>query len=251
MKKKFIVLVILIFVPCILFAAQPTSLKFATIEYPPFIHQNGDSAEGETIDTVTEIFSRIGITLKIAFYPAARGLKMVSDGDADAFFTLKKNAERETTMLFPKEPLIRQDFVLFVLKDSKVSFNGNLSEMKNVNIGVVNKTSYGSLFDSAVKKGEFKKLDIAQNFEASFKKLLAGRVDAVISSRDNGNHILKTLGAGAETKVKVTGPPVQTVASYLAFTKVRNYKELANSFDKIINEMKKDGTIDKIKMKYK
>jgi polar amino acid transport system substrate-binding protein len=230
-------------------SAQDATLKLAALEYPPFIHQNGDRAEGEIADVVREIFFRLGRTIKIEFFPASRGMAMLSSGDVDAMFTLKKNAERENTMLFPKQPLIRQDFVFFVLKDSKVAYNGDLSTMSNIRIGVVNQTSYGTKFDTAVKNGKIVKLEISQSFENNFQKLLARRMQAVINSRDVGNQILKNLGA--ESRVMVTGPPVETVDSYLAFTRKKDLTALAEAFDKVVISMKNDGTINKIRTKYK
>jgi polar amino acid transport system substrate-binding protein len=237
-------------VPCTSFEiiAQELSLNIATLEYPPFIVQNNNKAEGEIAETVREIFIRLGYSTNIKFYPAARGLAMLSAGNVDAMFTLKKNKEREKTMLFPSQPLLKQDFVFFVRNDSNIIYDGNLSSLFNERIGIVNQTSYGRRFDDALGKELFKKIEVSQSFENNFQKLIAGRMDVVINSRDVGISILKKIGA--VNKVKITGPPIETVFSYLAFSKKKDYKHLSNEFDKTLLIMKKDGTIDRIHYKY-
>src|ERR1035437_9573544 len=93
--------------------AQSSAIKLATLEYPPYITQVGDSARGLTVDIVNEVFSRINQNIKIEFYPWARSVMMLEDGKVDGLFTIKKTKEREATMLFPKEPLVSQDYVFF------------------------------------------------------------------------------------------------------------------------------------------
>jgi polar amino acid transport system substrate-binding protein len=228
--------------------AQTKALRLVTFEFPPYMVLENKSAKGLTIDIVKEIFTRLGKEIKIDFYPVSRSLTMLEGGDADAMFTLKKTPEREASMLFPKETLVSQDYVFFIPKNSKFAFNGDLSSMADASIGVVDKTSYGPRFDTAVKAGKFKKIESASTFELTFKKLLGGRMDAVICSRVVGIAILKNIG-GLD-KVKVSGPPCETIASYLAFSRKQDNTELANNFDRIVAAMKKDGTMAKILKKY-
>lgn len=247
LKKMAVVAFVLVFTGLPISAQQPT-LRFATLEYPPYIVQAGDSAQGLTIDIVNEVFKRIGREVKYEFYPIARGLAMVADGTVDGFFTLKKNADRELVMLFPKETVVSQDYVFFVPKDSKLEFDGNFTSMANASIGVVAATSYGARFDTAAKNNEFRKLESSADYDTTFKKLLAGRMDAVICSKFVGLAVLKKMG-GAD-KVRVSGSPVETVPSFLAFTKKKDYSDLAAAFDQTIAAMRQDGTIDRIMKKY-
>ncbi len=113
---------------------------------------------------VNEAFSRMKKTVSIEFYPWARALSMVASGTADGLFTIKKNPEREISMLFPRKPLISQDYVFFVRKNSAVQFNGDFSSLAKARIGIVNATAYGPRFDEAAKSGQFKALDRANNF---------------------------------------------------------------------------------------
>ncbi|MEL4383721.1 hypothetical protein ACE02Y_02445 [Shewanella xiamenensis] len=45
-------------------------------------------------------------------------------------------------------------------------------------------------------------------------------------------------------------PEIDTIGSYIAFTKVRDYTDLSDKFDYVFNGMIIDGTIERIKEKY-
>ncbi|MBS1157517.1 MAG: hypothetical protein H6R07_3441 [Proteobacteria bacterium] len=227
-------------------AAEP--LRLVTFEYPPYIKQVGNGAQGLTVDIVNEVFLRLGKPISIEFYPWVRALKMIDDGTADGLFTIKKTPERETSMLFPIKPLLSQDYVFFALKDSKFQFDGHFSSIAGARIGVVHTVSYGARFDEAVRKGEIKSLDPANNYVLTFRKLLGGRVDAVICSRLVGLDILKNMDAA--DKVQISGPATETAVSYLVFTLKKDHRNLAAEFDRVIESMEKEGAIKRIFRNY-
>ncbi|WP_177187867.1 substrate-binding periplasmic protein [Formivibrio citricus] len=216
----------------------------ATQEYPPYIINTDQGAQGLAVDIVRTAFSRIGQPVKFEFYPFARGLNMVLNGEADGFFSIKKTPERESSLLFPKKALINQDYVFFVRKDSKWRFNGSLDSLADARIGVVHATSYGNRFDSAVQAGRFKKLDPASNNTMTFRKLLAGRVDAVICSRLVGLYYLRMLNGLND--VEVSGPPIETTVSYMVFSRHKDYASLSRHFDQAMESMERDGTLEKM-----
>ncbi|WP_018610228.1 substrate-binding periplasmic protein [Uliginosibacterium gangwonense] len=229
-------------------SAQNKPLTLVSFDYPPFMNvQEGKPATGLMIEVINEAFKRIGKPYKMEFYPLARDFQMLDAGEADALFTVKKTPERETNYLFPKESVLSQDYVFFVLKDSPVEFKGDLKSLANASIGVVNKVSYGSVFDAAAQRGDFKKLEVAPTYEANFKKLLAKRMDVVVCSRIPGFAFLKELNATQQ--VKVIGPPIETTQSYIMFSKKAG-PALVAEFDKAMAAMRSDGTRAKLDKKY-
>jgi len=238
---------ILVFILCLCGvsgAAERAPLRLATLEYPPYITETERGAQGLVVDVVNAAFARIGQPILIEFLPVARGQHRLLNGQADAFFTIKKTAEREQTMLFTQKALISQDYVFFVRKEAPRRFNGSLESMADTSIGLVIATSYGSRFDAAAQAGTFKKLDTATSHETNFRKLLAGRVDAVICSRLVGLYYLDRL---AELKnVEIGGPVVETTFSYLAFSRQKDFSALAGKFDEALEAMERDGSLVKM-----
>jgi polar amino acid transport system substrate-binding protein len=228
--------------------AADTALQLATLEYPPYISATDQGAQGLTVDIVKTAFARMGKPIAITFYPITRGQYMLLNGGADAFFSIKKTPEREQSMLFPQKPLISQDYVFFVRKGSPWRFNGNFNSLAEARIGVVGTTSYGSRFDSAREADTFKRLDTTTSHETNLRKLLAGRVDAVICSRLVGLYYLGQLNARQE--VEISGPPVETTVSYLVFTRRQDNTALARQFDQALESMERDGTLRQLNNAY-
>jgi polar amino acid transport system substrate-binding protein len=236
----------LIFCPPVLAADPP--LRLATLEYPPYITETEQGAQGLAVDIVRTAFARMGHPIVIEFYPITRGQYRLLNGEADAFFSIKKTEEREQSMLFPQKPLMRQEYVFFVRKGSPWRFNGNFNSVAEASIGVVGTTSYGSRFDSARQTNTFKRLDTTTSHETNLRKLLAGRVDMVICSRMVGLYYLGLLNALKE--VEISGQAVETTLSYLVFTRKQDYTALARQFDLALDSMERDGTLKYLNSAY-
>lgn len=233
---------------CVGMAYAAAPLRLLAIEYPPYAWQDKTGAKGVSVDVVKEAFGRMKQPVDIAFYPWARAVRMVETGMADGMFTIKKTPERERVMLFPKKPVLTQDYVFFVMKDSFFRFDGDMASLARARIGVVYSTSYGPRFDTAVKNLQIQNLDYADNYKQAFKKLLADRVDAVICSRLVGWEMLRQLNA--MSMVNVSGPLSDTALSYLVFSTRKDYRSTAESFDQALDAMNRDGTVKRILQRY-
>lgn len=229
--------------------AQKRPLILAAHDYPPYvIVHDGKPPSGIMIDIWNEVSRRMGQEVRFEIYPLQREIMLLEQGLIDGLFSIKKTPDRERRFLYPKEPLMLQDHVFFVLKDSNIDFRGNLSSFANVSIGVVSKVSYGEVFDTAVATGVLKKIDPAASYDLDFRMLLNKRVEAIICSRFVGISILKRMGALDQTRI--AGIPVETVKSYVIFGRKTVEPSVTEAFDKAISSMRKDGTIKSIERKY-
>lgn len=230
--------------------AAQKELTLVSFDYPPFMEegQAPEPARGMAIDIVVEAFRRMNVPVRIVFYPLARGLAMLESGQADGIFTLKKNPEREARFLFHARPLLRQEYVIFVRKNSPFAFDGDITSLENISLGILNRAYYGPVFNAALEAGLFKKLDIANSHRGTFLKLLANRTDAVIGSRIVGIALLKQLKA--EQKVVISGPVLDSAPSYLMFSRLSVTPEFVRQFDSALTAMNDDGTLASISKKY-
>lgn len=231
---------------CVQAWAQPADtapLRVVGFPYPPFmaLDERGKPA-GPMVELVSEAFRRMDQPASIELLPLARALLQVETGEAGAMFTVKKTPEREAKYLFSSEPVLFQDYVIFVASDSTLTFRGDLNALAMSSIGVVAGTSYGAIFDAAAHQGTFKKLAITGSHEANFRKLLAGRMDAVVCSRAVGVEILRQLQA--TRRVKISGPPIETTHSYLMFNKAAATPQLVAGFDQAIRGMRREGLLN-------
>lgn len=224
-------------------------LRIATFNYPPYIYSNlSRPPTGVAVEIVETALGRMKTPIIYKYAPFQRSLAYMEHGQADALFTIRKTPERELNYHFSPLPLLTQDIVVFVRRDSPIHFTGNLHELSTYSIGVVQHASYGADFDKMAKSRRFDKLEIATSHEMNFRKLLANRMDIVLCSRKVGLEILKTLSS--VEKVKTIGPPIGSYKSYIIFNKKTVSLKLVSDFNKNIMEMEGDGTLTHIKRKY-
>ena len=76
------------------------------------------------------------------------------------------------------------------------------------------------------------------------EKLLKGRFDVLVSNKYGALDILKKMGKS--DRVEELSPEIQSVPSYIAFSKKRNLSAIRDQFDSVFAAMKKDGTYDQI-----
>lgn len=222
-------------------------MVLVSFDYPPFVEQVAGQPKGIMIDVVREAFRRMGTPLEIDFYPLGRNFMLLDAGAVDGMFTVKKTPERLARYTFSREALLTQDYVIFTNSDSELAFDGRLEQLGDQLIGVVRDTSYGTVFDAAVRNGTLSHLEPTLTHESNFKKLLYHRVDAVVCSKVVGLSILKSLNAGKQ--VKIVGPAIETTQSYMIFGKQVN-PSVVQSFDKAVAQMQSDGTVRRIFDRY-
>ena len=203
---------------------------------------------GMLVDVVTEAFRRTGRSVDIKIMPWARCLSEARTGVVDGVFPIYRVPEREQFLAYPNEVLLPQLVVFFSRQDTMTPFGGELSELRDVNIGIVRGTSYGKKFDEAVKDGTLQKIELVDNIEQNLKKLMRGRVALIANYRFGVLEAAEHLGLLAE--IKEILPPIELIPSYLAFAKQRDFAKSLDDFQASLASMKKDGTYDRIVRKY-
>jgi len=236
-----LVFLIIFFVSAISFAAP---LELVTLQYPPYEYEENGQAKGIAVEVIREAFSRMQQPITIKVIPWARAILKIEHGDADAIFTAYKTPERETFADYSSEILMPQVVSLFVKKNSPIVFDGDISKLNQYQFGAVRKMSYGKSFDTAVKNGVLTNIQLVTTGEQNFKKLLADRVDIVVSNKYGAVDILKQMNKF--DMIKELSPELQSLPSYIAFSKKRNLAAIRDKFDAILKQMKNDGSYDKI-----
>ena len=223
--------------------ASAATYRFVTLEYPPYEYTEGGQVKGIVVDIIRETFKQMGHEVKIEVYSWGRSIEMFKRGEADGIFTFFKNPEREEFSFFSNEVVVAQPITLWVMKNSKIEFTGDLSKLNNYKFGVVKKTSYGEKFDNAVKSGLLK-TDEADSSENWINKLAMKRFDIWVSNRYVALYELKRTGKSND--VKELSPAIQETMAYVVFSKKKRLEGLRDDFDKALANLKKSGKYDKI-----
>ena len=214
------------------------------MSFPPYEYTENGEIKGSAVEVVKETFKRMGQPIKINAYPWARAIKMIEDGEADAIFTAYKTPEREVFADYSNEVVMPQIVSLFVKKDSKIVFDGDLSKLSSYKFGTVRSLSYGDKLDTALKSKALPNVEDVAEGAQNFQKLMVSRVDIVPSNKYVAVDILNTLKKADE--VKELSPEVQSIPSYIAFSKKKNLSKTRDSFDETLKKMRSDGSYEKI-----
>jgi polar amino acid transport system substrate-binding protein len=223
---------------------QAKTIRLVTLEYPPYEYTQDGQLEGLAVDVIRRTFKEMNQPITIEVLPWARAMRYIKEGSRDAVFTAFKTPERERFADFSNQVLMQQAVSLFVRRDSKIAFDGDLRELDTYSLGVVRKISYGLKLDNAIKTDTFKRVEEANEGTQNFGLLLKKRVDMVASTKYGGYHILKKLDR--ESDVKELPISVQNLPSYIAFSKERKLTQLRDEFDKTLARLKQSGEYQKI-----
>ncbi len=223
------------------------TIKLVTFEYPPYEYTENGEVKGMAVDIVREAFSLMNHAVSIEVLPWTRCQVLFERGEVDGIFTFFQNEERQAFALFSREIVVTQTIALWVLKDSKIEFNGDLTRLQSYNFGITPKTSYGERFDTAIKYGLLH-TEAAASIESNIRKLVNGRIDIWVSNRDGALHELKRLGLSGQ--VRELKHPIQVVPAFVGFSRLRKHAALRDAFDQAVATLKQTGAYDAILRKY-
>lgn len=222
--------------PCVL-GATYTCVSF---DYPPLIYRGSDGhPAGLALDIVTRAFRQAGHTINVELYPWSRAQAMMQAGEADCIFTIYRTAERERFLDYGNESLLSQPIYLYARRGREVRFDGNFEAIRGFRIGTAYKVNYGPKFEQARPNLD---IDEAPTIEQNFKKLAMGRIDLVPSYASTASFTLASpaLQHFADKIVRLPAP-VESVASYIAFSKARDLSAVRDVIDAELKKMIASG----------
>lgn len=230
--------------PC---AGSAPVLKFATDPWPPYsLGQKGFPLEsGYAFDIATEVSKRIHCELKADLLPWNRVLACMKNGTYDMTFPIQSEPEREAFMIFTNV-IIEGRVFLWHLKNRTDNLSGwkTIDDLKPYTIGIVSGYTYRDKMDHAIKHGIIKTEKVS-SAECNFKKLLGKRFDGFLESE---SVVMSFFQKYPEYANRITHAPriVSTDVFRIGISKNSPFAEMLPEINRVIREMKEDGTIDRI-----
>lgn len=209
-------------------AAEKTFIC-ATTHYPPYtIYDNKDDTfSGLDMLIINPLFKQLNVDIEVVNLPWARLKQEIKKNTYDCYFSLAKYSNREEFLEYSNLPTHITTIAIFHSDDiSSVDFsNKNIGVHRGITVPNDILPLYG------LHEANFKKL---QSNEILFQMLYRKRVDAVMTNKIVGEHILKTQYEGFfvnALELKTYKIPV-----YLAFKKgVVDIDKVNNTLFKILN----------------
>lgn len=212
-------------------------LKLVTEEYPPYSYRDGAILKGSSIDQVNLLMKDAGLDHTIEIMPWARALVLAEKQTDHCVFTTTHNAERDPHFKWV-EPLLAGRTLL--IRKTGASVNPeNLDDAKQFLVGATRDDFTADI----LRAKEFKRVDLATDFNLNLKKLMLGRIDMMPIAED---YYVKLRHDGTEIeKVLVLSEQIYSVACNKAVPD-ETIAKMQKSLDKLIA----DGTQAALFKKY-
>lgn len=228
--------------------AEETLIFASPEDLPPKIYKENGVLKGTYVDIIRAVCKRMKCKADFQMYPWARAVAMAKAGEVDALFPPLKTKERLEFLIFPAEPMSYTRNVIFARKNSGYKIS-QLSDLKNLIVGINDQYSYGPAFDQYKKNLH---LDVSRTEELQIKKLANNslkRMDVAAGAEEAFLILSKRLGYSRDFEIIYT---ISENPSYVAFSRARGKKakQLANEFSATLSQLKKEGVVDRINDQY-
>lgn len=224
---------------------EDQSLQILTEEWAPFNYQENGVLTGFSTEIVKQILARLGRNEPIQVNPGSRSIYILDNEPYAMFFSLYRTEEREAKYHWVG-PLASGSISFYKRKGDALDVN-SLEDAKRVRSV---SCRYAGLIPGLLEELGFDNLDnTAKDSYNVYEKILLGRNDLAISDTEPGvRYVLKKLGYPLDS---LTRTPVVIFDAdlYIAFSKDTPDEEI-NQWQILLDEMKADGTYDKIADKY-
>ena len=241
----FILLFILLFINIFNSAhAIEDKLIVVTRLYPPYIYPEGDDVKGISSELVKYVFNKMNQKYQIIIQPWNRSHGEIESGKADIIFTVNRSPERDKIMTYNNEPLVHQNMSFYKKKTNDAIFNGDYKNLKNKTIGYVRAAYYGDTFMKGIKDNNIV-TEESWDYEKCILKLQSDRYDVIVGSEKVVEYLMKNLNIDRKEYVKLQ-PKVETITSFLGFSKKKDYTKIKAKFDEILLKIKNSGEYEKI-----
>lgn len=221
--------------------AQGKKIILATDPWPPYYGPNMKNG-GYFTEIAKASFKKIGYECDVKFIPWKRAFDVSKAGGYDgllgAFYK-----EGRTEYFKYSDPISETSIVFFSKKGRKITFK-EMKDLSQYKIGVITGYNYSKAFDTAAylhKEG-------VPNLKLNIKKLMAGRIDIFIESREVALWTLREEIPNYADLVEIVNPPLKINKLYIPISKkIKNHEQIVAAFNTGLKLIKEDGTFDKIK----
>lgn len=239
--------VILVSSPWTGFTEDEKTLDFVTVSWEPYAGEFM-AEKGFTSAIIKEACRRAGLKATFHFMPWNRAVEGVRNGQFDALYSAYYSRERAEEFGLSR-PYVHSPLALCVRRDSSASWNGTVESLVPYRIGIVRGYVNTQEFDSAASLHK----EETNSDLLNLRKLLGGRVDMIAIDKYLAIFMLKsnpTLEGGIQS-VRFLTPLMDVRSVHAMFSRKRpRWEQHLEQFNKGLEEMELDGTIDDIKLRF-
>ena len=219
-------------------------VKSGTVNWPPYYGE--ELPDGGFMTEITrEALKRSGWDYRIEFMNWNRAMNLCLQGKLDMVQGAYNNAERMEKFLVTDE-FASVDIVFFSKEKSGITY-ATLEDLEGYKIGLIR----GWAYPKAITESGFLKTETTETPVSNIKKLLSGRVDLIVGARVAVIDIVNRELPDAVNRLVALTPPIQQNSLHnLVYKKNAHGPEIAEAFNRGLQQIKTDGTYEKILKKH-
>ncbi|MGQ0709079.1 MAG: substrate-binding periplasmic protein [Rhodoferax sp.] len=217
----------------------------ATEEDPPYNYLDPGSQQivGLSTEVVKEALKRAKVDYQLGLYAWARAYHMAQEQPNVLIFSIARTAPREKLFQWV-DIIVPYNVYMYRLKSRPEVQAQSLEQLKGYRIGAVRDDVRAQYLE---KNGV--PLDLVVENGSNVKKLASGRIDMFPIDEIAQVSLYKREGLDPASVEKVMPLPELSVGLYMAFS-LQTDPALVERCRAAMREMRRDGTLDKIKARY-
>lgn len=229
-------------------SSKPTNTNTKTIRvgtsgtYYPFTFVEGTEVKGFEIDVWNEIAKRLGYNVEFKTSAFSGLFGMLDSDKIDVIANQISVTDERKEKYYFSEAYVESGAQLVVRKGQSNSIT-SVDMLKGKNVGV----DLGSNYEKILKeKNTGANIITYQSTDSAFNDLILGRIDGVVIDK------ISALINIDEKKLplELAGETFEKVESAFAFSKKDENLKIIKNVNKVLNEMKADGSLEKISNKW-
>ncbi len=223
--------------------SEAQELEIFTEEDPPYSFTSKDKKPaGYGVEVVREIQKRVMNQSPIEIYPWARAYHVIRTRPGIVVFAMSRTKDREPLFQWVG-PIVENDWVLVAKKSLQLKVSSLNDARAFTSIGVVRDYAW----DKYLTGQGFTNLERVAEYHTNIKKAVRDRIQAFVSSNLSYEHELKAQSVNVDEFEVVLR--FNTVQMYIAHSK-DNDRNLVLAWQKAFDDMKQDGTVEKLLKKW-
>lgn len=240
---------VLLLLSCIVLLGCSTALarefRIAASELPPYLATSMPGG-GVLAEIVTMAFEREGHRAVVEFFPWARAVSMMKNGQVDGLVGYYDD-DPGLDDLERSQPIYTSYIGIVALKGLGLNKYRTLDDLRKYSIGVSHGYFHGAEFENA----SYLAKDTAPSPAHNFMKLVSKRIDLMATPFDVFKKLLAEYDAQNSLSIVYVYPPLNRSSFYLMSNRTRSVSVgMMHIFDSGLIKIKSDGTYNKILIKH-
>lgn len=247
MRYKDFFKITILFLSISLFSQSVDDLYLMSEQFPPYNFEKDGRLQGISIDLMALCLDKLNSHLTredIRILPWARSYKLLQERESTVLFAMTRTAQRENLFKWVG-PISSSKNVLLARKDSQITIDSP-EDIHRYRIGAVRDDAGEQLVHDqfGLERGE---VELTSKANSSLQQLKSGRIDLFAYDENVARWVMKEEGLDPDEYETVY--IMSEGFHYFGFNK-ETPDELIEQFQRVLDELRKEGTVDLIQKRY-